>query len=111
MSLFLDDLVDFAQSTVTISPWASVDKNNQATYGAAVSYVAQVGGPVRFMHRESAQERISSQTVYLFTASSISARDQVTLPSGYDGTTTPKILQVDRQSDELGFCYTILYLG
>ena len=111
LGAFLNDLVDLAVGTITISPWLSVDKNNQASYGTAVPYSAQIGGPVKFMHRASAQERISSQTLYVFSADQISARDQVTLPAGYDGTTTPKIAQVDRQTDELGFCFSVVYLG
>ena len=110
---FLDDLVDLtADTTVTFTPVATVDKNNQpATYGTAVAYATQIGGPVKYMHRESAQERTSSQTLYVFTSNSISAKDKVTLPSGYDGTTSPKIAQVDRVSDELGFNHTVVYLG
>ncbi len=112
LGAFLNDLVDLTGgSTITWAPWVSVDKNNQASYGAAVTYAAQLGGPVRYMHRESAQERISSQTLYLFTADQLSAKDQVTLPAGYDGTTTPKIAQIDRVTDELGFCYTTVFLG
>ena len=110
---FLDDLIDLAAGTTAIfTPVATVDKNNQpATYGTPATYTVQIGGPVKYMHRESAQERTSSQTLYVFTPNSISAKDKVTLPAGYDGTTTPKIAQVDRQSDELGFCYTVIYLG
>ena len=109
---FLDDLIDLAAgTTATFAPVTSVDKNNQATYGTAVAYTVQIGGPVKYMHRESAQERTSSQTLYCFTPNSISAKDKVTLPAGYDGTVNPKIAQVDRQSDELGFCYTVIYLG
>lgn len=110
---FLDDLVDLtAGATVTFTPVATVDKNNQpATFGAPVAYATQIGGPVKFMHRESNQEMTSSQTLYVFTPNSISALDKVTMPAGYDGTTNPKIAQVDRVSDEIGFCYTIVYLG
>lgn len=110
---FLDDLVDLtAGSEVTFTPVTAVDKNNQPTaYGTPSVYATQVGGPVKYMHRESAQERTSSQTLYVFTPNSISAKDKVTMPAGYDGTTAPKIAQVDRQSDELGFCYTVVYLG
>lgn len=108
---FLDDLVDLAAGSITVAPWVSVDAHNQATYGTPVPYAAQVGGPVKFLHRESAQERVSSQTLYVFTPNQISAKDQITMSAGYDGTVTPKILQVDRQSDELGFCYSAIYLG
>ena len=110
---FLDDLVDLAAgATVTFTPVATVDKNNQAaTYGAAVAYTTYVAGPVKFMHRESAQEKVSSQTLYVFTPNAIATTDVVTLPSGYQGTTSPKIAQVDRKRDELGFVYTIVYLG
>ena len=109
---FLADLVDLTDSiTVTIAPWASVDKNNQASYGAPVTVACYIGGPVKFMHRASAQERVSSQTLYVFDNGQFSARDQVTLPAGYDGTTTPKIAQVDRLTDEQGFCFSTLYLG
>lgn len=110
---FLDDLVDLtAGTTVTFTPVTAVDKNNQpTTLGTPVAYATQIGGPVKYMHRESAQERTSSQTLYVFTPNSISAKDKVTMPAGYDGTTSPKIAQVDRVSDELGFCYTTIYLG
>jgi hypothetical protein len=63
------------------------------------------------MHRESAQERVSSQTLYVFSAAEFSAKDKITMPAGFDGTTTPKIAQIDRQSDEQGFAYTVFYLG
>jgi hypothetical protein len=50
--------------------------------------------------------------VYVFSDAAISARDKLTLPAGYDASvTTPKILQVERKTDELGFCYTVLFLG
>jgi hypothetical protein len=111
LGLFLNDLVDFAQGSITVNPWVSVDKNNQATYGAAVTYDCQVGGPVKFMHRESAQERVSSQTLYVFTADQLSSKDKITMQAGFDGSLTPKIAQIDRQSDEQGFCYTVIYLG
>lgn len=109
---FLDDLVDLAGSTITIEPYASVNADNEATYAAVVSYSAQIGGPVKYMHRESAQERVSSQTIYVFTTDQISARDRLTLPIGYDATVrTPRIQQVDRVTDELGFVYSVLFLG
>jgi len=112
LSQFLGDLVDLAGSTITIEPWASVDAYNQPSYAAVVSYSAQIGGPVKYTHRESAQERISTQTLYVFTADQISARDRLTLPIGYDATVrTPKIDQVDRVTDELGFSHSVLYLG
>ena len=112
MGQFLQDLQDLAASTITIAPWASVDKSNQASYNSAVSYIAQISGPVEFFHRESGQKRISTQTVYVFSDAAISARDKLTLPPGYDASvTTPKILQVERKTDELGFCYTVLFLG
>lgn len=110
---FLDDLVDMTAGTqVTFTPVATVDKNNQAaTFGAPVTYSVQVGGPVKYMHRESATEKTSSQTLYVFTPNSIAATDVVTMPAGYEGTTNPKIDQVDRVSDELGFCFTTIHLG
>lgn len=110
---FLDDLVDLtAGTTVTFTPVTAVDKNNQpTTYGSPVAHATQVGGPVKFMHRESNSEMTSSQTLYVFTPNSISALDKVTMPAGYGGTLNPKIAQVDRVSDELGFCYTTVYLG
>jgi hypothetical protein len=110
---FLDDLVDLtAGTTAVFTPVTAVDKNNQpSAYGAPTTYAVQVGGPVKYMHRLSAQEKVSSQTLYIFTPNSISAKDIITMPSGYEGTTTPKIAQVDRKSDELGFCYTVVYLG
>ena len=110
---FLEDLVDLTAGTmVTFTPIVAVDKFNQpTTLGTPASYAVQIGGPVKYMHRESAQERVSSQTLYVFTPNSISAKDVVTMPAGYDGTTAPKIAQVDRKSDELGFCYTAIYLG
>jgi hypothetical protein len=108
---FLNDLVDLAQGSITVNPWVSVDKNNQATYGAAVIYECQVGGPVKFMHRESGQQRVSGQTLYVFTADQLSAKDKITMQAGFDGSVTPKVAQIDRQSDELGFCYSVIYLG
>ena len=111
MSQFLNDLVDLAAGEITVAAWVSVDSHNQATYAAAVAYTVQIGGPVRFMHRESAQIRVSSQTLYIFSADQISAKDKITLPAGYDGATTPKVAQIDRQSDEQGFCFTVIYLG
>ena len=80
---FLDDLVDLAAgATVTFTPVATVDKNNQAaTLGAPVAYTTYVAGPVKFMHRESAQEKVSSQTLYVFTPNAIAATDVVTMPS------------------------------
>ena len=110
---FLDDLVDLAAgTTVTFTPVLTIDKNNQpATYGTPAIYATQIGGPVKFMHRESNQERTSSQTLYVFTPNAIAATDKITMPAGYQGTLNPKILQVDRKSDELGFCYTTVFLG
>jgi hypothetical protein len=111
MSQFLNDLIDLAAGEITVSPWIGVDVHNQATYGAATTYTTQVGGPVKFMHRESAQQRVSSQTLYVFTADQLSAKDKITMQAGFDGTMTPKVAQIDRQSDEQGFCYSVIYLG
>ena|ERR1700733_8579445 len=111
LSAFLADLSDLAPSTITYAPEVSLDLHNQSTYGAAVSYQCLIAGPVKYLHRVSAQERVSSQTIYVFSNDPLSARSQITLPAGYDGTTTPKIAQVDRQSDETGFCFSVIYLG
>ncbi len=110
---FLDDLVDLTAGTqVTFTPVLTVDKNNQAaTFGSPASYYTQIGGPVRYQHRESNQELTSSQTLYVFTPNAIAATDKITMPAGYEGTLNPKIMQVDRKSDELGFCYTTIFLG
>lgn len=110
---FLDDLVDLTGgTTVTFTPVTAVDKNNQpTTFGSPTAYAVQLGGPVKFMHRESAQEVVSSQTLYVFTPNAISTTDKVTLPAGYNGTVNPKIAQVDRITDELGFCFTTVYLS
>ncbi len=88
-----------------------MDVHNQSTLGPAVVYPCYIAGPVRFQHRLSAQERVSAQTVYVMAPDQLSARAQITLPAGYDGTLVPNILQIDRVSDEAGFLYSIIYLG
>ena len=112
MGVFLDDLRDLASATITVAPFVSADKNNQASYGTAVSYAAYVAGPVKYAHRLSATERISSQTLYIFSPNAVSAKDQITMPVGYDSSVmTPLVAQVDRVEDELGFCFTVIYFG
>lgn len=113
LNQFLDDLVDLAGgTTITIESWATHGTHNQPTYGSPVSYTAQVSGPVKYWHRDSQQERVSLQTVVIFSAAEFSTRDRITLPAGYDVvTTTPKIAQVDRVTDEQGFCFSTLYLA
>ena len=108
---FMQDLQDLAPSQIALAGETSVDLHNQSTYGAPVTYSCLIAGPVKFLHRLSGQERVSSQTIYVFSADQLSARAQLTLPPGYDGTLTPKIAQIDRQTDEQGFAFSVLYLG
>lgn len=110
--LFFRQLVDLFAQTVTIAAASTgTDAYGKPTYGSATTYQAAIQGPVKFLHAQTNQERVSEMTIYVFSTSTISARDKLTLPAGYDGSATPPIMQVERLADETGQIGSALYLG
>ena len=79
------------------------------TYGTDVEYAAQIEQKARMVRDDQGRQVVSSTTVYLATTTEIKPDARVTLPSGFTPR-SPKIVTVERPSDEAGVSHTVLRL-
>ena len=102
------ELIALLPHTITVTPYSSQNRYGEPTYGAAQSYKALVQQKVRQVRDLAGEERVSMVTVYVNTTAAITPRDKLTLPSGFTPQ-TPPIIQVARQSDEVGLHHCVIY--
>jgi hypothetical protein len=95
--------------TVTIEPFASYDKNGKPTYGASVSYKAQITGKNRMVRDAQGLQVVASLTVILSQWVNVSTKDKLTLPVTYVPR-TPPILAVAKFQDETTTHHTTVYM-
>lgn len=109
------DLEELMPHTITIEDVAGRNANGEPNaWAAAIQVKCSIQGPVKFMHRATNQQLVSAQTLYCSGAAALTTFQpdaRLTLPAGFLGTTTPVILQVDRESDNDGFYNHTIYLG
>lgn len=104
-------LATMLSQSITVTPWASQDGYGKATYGAAVSYRAQVVHAQKMVRRDDGQEVLATTQVILAGQPSISTKDRITLPAAFTPN-QPPLLAVESFPDERGAGYaTVLYLG
>lgn len=96
--------------TVIVETCSTTDSYGNKTYQSCSNYRAAIQGPTRFMFRETNSERMSSQTVYIGSAATITSQDRITLPVGFE-IRQPPILEVRPESDGRGPLYTRVLLG
>lgn len=106
-------LRDLMQDTVTIEPFASVNVNQEDSYGASVSYTCRVVGKRKIIRKLDGQEAVSMAQVYLDRLATVDPRDRITLPSRF-AMRTPAILSVEMLPDEDGTsgsgAHSVVYL-
>lgn len=105
----LDEFVDLMPASITVEPYAAQDEYGTESYGAAVTYKAHIQGKTIKKISFSGEERVSNFQCYLNTATAISPRDRVTLPSGYSPQ-QPPIIAVGRHMDENGAHHVVLFV-
>lgn len=102
-------------STVTVAPRTGQDGYGKPEYGAAATYRAHISRK-RTLVRDAAGEQVESgQAVHLMTTAPILPTSLLTLSTGDAGSTSPglvnpKILAVERRSDQAGPHHVVLYL-
>lgn len=116
--IFIGDLEDFFDKTVTIEPFVSRDqygKPNSGTsgYGPPVQYPANIPVALRQMavRTKDGTSVFGRGPIYLPVAPmTITVNDRITLPAGYSPA-QPPILQVSPFGDEEGNLATQIVVG
>lgn len=96
--------------TLIVETNATIDTYGNRTYQSCANYRCAIQGPSKFLFRQTNQERVSTQTIYIGSAASITTQDRVTLPNTFE-ILQPPILEVIRESNGLGADYTKVLLG
>lgn len=103
-------------STVSVAARSANDGYGAPSYGTAVSYKAHISRERKMVRTAEGQEVVSGQTVYLNGSPNVQPSALVTLSTADVGSTEswaiqPRILSVERRSDNYGPHHTVLYLG
>ena len=107
---FSDNFLDLMPHTVKVAPAdAALTVEGQKTWGADVSYTGLVEQKARMVRDSQGRQVVSSSSAYLATADDIKTDARVTLPSGFTPQ-QPKIVVVERPSDEAGDIHCVLRL-
>lgn len=95
--------LEFFKQSVEIAPFAGNDptQDGAAVYHTPVAYAARIAGSSRRVLTDDGEVVLAKQVVYLPTDASITTKDQITLPEGYEPR-RPPILAVNRYPDETG---------
>lgn len=75
--------------TVTIEPFSSFDASQAPTYGAAVTYTAQVIPATERIINAQGREVTSTATVIIQNRVAVDHRSRITLPAGFTPQTPP----------------------
>lgn len=94
------------RQTVTIAPWSSQNAYGEPAFGTAVTYPARVVARTRMVRDTQGREVVSTATVYLGAAPTLSVKDRLTLPNGE----TPVIAAIGDYPDERGPHHSVVYL-
>lgn len=103
----ISDFADLFASTITHSAFASRDEYGMVTYGSPATYNARIINKPKTVSGKDEQEIVSNTQVWIEGNPNIDTDDQIELPDG----STPRILTVERISDESGWHHTKVYLG
>ena len=76
-------LAEFQYDQITIEPWTGFNSVQAATYGAAVTYAAQVFPWVERVINREGREVKSQAKVVIQERLQIDPRSRITLPSGF----------------------------
>ena len=102
------DYLDMCPHTVTLEPLSTVDIYGGQSYGTSASYNALVVYQSKLIPGADNVEVVSGTQVYIPSSSCSAAEsDRITLPDG----TQPRIVRVDRFSDESGAHNVVIYCG
>lgn len=107
---FVDEFADMMPHTVLVaSASATMTVEGQKSWGSDVEYAGFVEQKARVVRDSTGRQVMSSTTVYLATSADVKTDARVTLPSGFTPQ-QPKIIAVDRPSDEGGDIHVVLRL-
>lgn len=104
------DMADFLPHTITIEPYSGQDKYGDPSFGSPVSYKGRVELKNRMVRDNVGQERVSRGKIFLNTQTIPSAKDRITLPSGYEPT-NPEILAIHPKENETGIDHIVIMMG
>lgn len=103
------ELAELCDQDVTIEPYSSQNENGEASYGAAVSYKAQIAGQNKLVRDAGGQQVLSSLKLILSEYVNVGPKDRVTLPSTY-ANTQPPIMYVEKFRADEGNHHTTVHL-
>lgn len=107
---FVDEFIDMLPHTVQVAAAAdALTVEGQKTWGADVGYAALVEQKARMVRDSQGTQVMSSTSVYLATGADVKTDSRVTLPTGFTPR-QPKIVSVERPSDENGDVHVVLRL-
>jgi hypothetical protein len=103
------ELLELMPDTVVLEPYLSQDSYGQATYGAASTYQAHIGGGgTRLGRNADGSEIVSNADIHLASVVGVTVQDRITLPARWSPR-QPRILKVDLLSDENGAYSDVVY--
>lgn len=103
----LDDLKPLFSDTVTVSTVTGRNVYGEEIFGPATPYPARVTYRAREFRTVTGDYAIARGEVWIAADIALALSDRVTLPDG----TAPRILTVERQSDETGAGHTKVIFG
>lgn len=99
------NLLRLCPHTVQIAPFSSSNSYGEPSFGSDVAYTCLIEKKPRRVLGFDNKEIVSSVTVYLTSAPSISPRDRITLPDG----SKPQILSFGTFPSKSGDYFTVVY--
>lgn len=107
---FADELLDLMPQTFTMEAKSGTlsTGTGETTFSAGVSCTGLVQQGAKLIKTPDNREVVSSTQVYSNTTTAWTVEDRITLPSGYVPS-QPRILRIDRLSDESGLAATVIY--
>ena len=100
--------LNLMKSTITVSPFLSLDQYGMPSYGTAVDVRARISETPMRVVDQAGQEVIAVSTAWTDAGSLVvSSKDKVIFPDG----STPSLIAVQRVPDHTGTVYTRLSFG
>lgn len=104
------ELLDLFIHTVTLKPFTGKDVDAKPSYGTATTPKAKIVLKTRYLRASDGREIVGRGTLYLDVTTVPSAKDELTMPTGFEPL-KPPILDVRPHYDTQGLHHVELIIG
>lgn len=99
------ELLDLMVDSISVAPFSTRNGYGEPSFGTATILPARIERTNRKVYGADGTERIATTRIFVPAGTPIDERDRLTLPDGR----TPRILSVERGSDERGEHHQVVY--